>query len=238
MTNAVFSLRDGVRELIQGAAGKIEVVFHPAKEGGPLSARGYAAVVCHPHPLFSGTMDNKVVTTAVRAYCELGVPTVRFNFRGVGETAGVHDQGRGEGDDLEVVAAWALSQARADKLLLCGFSFGSMVALQRHDRIAAARHLALLAPPMGRFLEDPPTTFALPLTLVVAEADEVVDAPATLRWQGNIRSRHDLLLIDGASHFFHGRLTELRERLQQSVIGLLGRSGPEGVLLAAGDANG
>lgn len=221
MSNGVFSLREGVRELIDGPIGKIETVFHAAREGGPLFGQDYVAVVCHPHPLYAGTMDNKVVTTAVRSYCELGVPAVRFNFRGVGATEGGHDEGRGEGDDLEAVAAWALRQAAADKLLLCGFSFGSMVALQRHDRITQTRHLALLAPPMGRFLESPPTTLALPLTLVVAGADEVVDAPATLRWQETISSEHDLLLLDGASHFFHGRLTELREQLQRSVADFL-----------------
>lgn len=221
MSSNIFSLRDGVRDVIPGPVGKIEAVYHAGTDSGPLFDQGYVAVVCHPHPLYAGTMDNKVVTTAVRSYCELGVPTVRFNFRGVGATEGEHDQGVGEGDDLEVVAAWALQQASADKLLLCGFSFGSMVALQRHDRIAQTRHLALLAPPMGRFLESPPLTFARPLTLVVAEADEVVDAPATLRWQETIRSEHDLLLLEGASHFFHGRLTELRERLQDSIAACL-----------------
>lgn len=222
MSSGVFSLREGVREQVSGPIGNIEAVFHAGKETGPLFNQGYVAVVCHPHPLFAGTMDNKVVTTAVRSYCELGVPAVRFNFRGVGATEGEHDQGSGEGDDLEAIVTWALQYAEADKLLLCGFSFGSMVALQRHDRIAQTRHLALLAPPVERFLESPPTTFALPVTLVVAEADEVVDAPAALRWQETITSEHDLLLLDGASHFFHGRLTELRERLQRSVADFLG----------------
>jgi len=221
VSSGAFSLREGVRELIDGPVGKIEVVYHAAREDGPLFGQGYVAVVCHPHPLFAGTMDNKVVTTAVRSYCELGTPTVRFNFRGVGATEGEHDEGKGEGDDLEAVATWALQQAAADKLLLCGFSFGSMVALHRHDRIAQTRHLALLAPPLERFPESPPTSLALPLTLVVAGDDEVVDAPATLRWQETIRSEHDLLLLDGASHFFHGRLTELRERLQRSVADFL-----------------
>lgn len=221
MSNSIFSLRDGVRGVIPGPVGKIEAIYHAGMDSGALFDQGYVAVVCHPHPLYAGTMDNKVVTTAVRSYCELGIPAVRFNFRGVGATEGEHDEGNGEGDDLEVVAAWALQQAAAEKLLLCGFSFGSMVALQRHDRIAPTRHLALLAPPMGRFLQSPPTRFDCPLTLVVAEADEVVDAPATLRWQETIRSEHDLILLEGASHFFHGRLTELRERLQASITASL-----------------
>lgn len=201
--------------------GNIELVLHPAREGGGFAGQGYAAVVCHPHPLFSGTMDNKVVTTVVRAYCELGVPTVRFNFRGVGATAGEHDHGHGEGDDLEAVAAWTLRQAGADKLLLSGFSFGSMVAMSRYPRIAQMRHLSLVAPPLGRLLDTPPTTFSCPLTVVVAGADEVVDAEATLRWEKAIGSAHDLVLLDEASHFFHGRLTELREQLQDSVTGFL-----------------
>ena len=221
MASDVFSLRNGVCQAIEGPVGMIEAVYHAGLDSGALFGQGYVAVVCHPHPLYAGTMDNKVVTTAVRSYCELGVPTVRFNFRGVGATEGEHDAGRGEGDDLEAVAAWALQQAAADKLLLCGFSFGSMVALQRHDRMAETRHLALLAPPTERFPERPPTTFEWPLALVVAEADEVVDAPATLRWQETIRSEHDLIVLEGASHFFHGRLTELRERLQSSVAAAL-----------------
>lgn len=223
MSSTAFSLRDGQRELINGAVGNIELMFHAADPGGRFAGQGYAAVICHPHPLFAGTMDNKVVTTLVRAYCELGVATVRFNFRGVGATAGEHDHGNGEGDDLEAVAAWALHHADADRLLLAGFSFGSMVAISRYEQIAETCHLALIAPPLERFLESPPTTLSCPLTVVVAETDEVVDAEAALRWVESVESAHDLVLLAGASHFFHGRLTELREQLQSSIATLVAR---------------
>lgn len=214
MTVDVFSLRDGRREIIAGPVGDIELVFHPGRAVTDSWSEGGVAVVCHPHPLHGGTMDNKVVTTLVRAYCELGVPTVRFNFRGVGATDGVHDHGEGESADLAVVVDWAARAAGADQLLLAGFSFGTLVALRCAESLTQLRHVALVAPPIAHATVSVPTRLSCPLAVVVAGADEVVDNQATFEWVSRLESEHELLLIDDASHFFHGRLNELRERLQ------------------------
>jgi len=110
------------RSLIDGAAGKIEVAA-----ARPPNARG-VAVIAHPHPLFGGTMENKVITTLAKVFGEAGIATFRFNFRGVGATEGAHDEGRGETDDMLRVAEHARASMRQAPLYLAGFSFGGAIA--------------------------------------------------------------------------------------------------------------
>jgi alpha/beta superfamily hydrolase len=132
--------------LIDGPAGRLEArVEDPAPGSGPR----VVGVVCHPHPLFGGTLQNKVVHTLARTLQELAAPTVRFNFRGVGASEGVHDDGRGEVDDALAVIAWARARWECEPLWLAGFSFGAAVALHA---CATARPAALVtvAPPVKR----------------------------------------------------------------------------------------
>ena len=143
-----------------GPAGRLEVRLTLP----PTVRPGQVAVVCHPHPLFGGTMDNKVVTTTVRAYKELGLPVVSFNFRGVGASAGIHDHGRGEVDDLLAVVDWAVAQTGAQALYLAGFSFGSYIAAAAVGRLPLAlKQLLLLAPPVHQHV----MVLVLALALVV-----------------------------------------------------------------------
>jgi len=136
---------------VQGQIGRLETRLTV-----PSTAKaGQVAVVCHPHPLFGGTMDNKVVTTIVRAYKELGMAVVIFNFRGVGQSEGTHDNGHGEVDDALSVIKWALVQTQATELYLAGFSFGSYIAAATVSHLSALpvqlKQLLLIAPPVHHY---------------------------------------------------------------------------------------
>lgn len=167
-------------------------------------------------------MQNKVVHTLARAMQELGAPTARFNFRGVGGSAGIHDQGKGEVDDVCAVAGWARRRWNCEVLWLAGFSFGAAVALQAAARLRP-HSLVTIAPPVGRLgLEHRPPRPAAEWLIVQGDADELVDPDEVSRWANAYDPAPRIAIIAGAEHFFHGRLAELRE----TVIGFLGRPGP------------
>ncbi len=198
------------RALIDGPAGAIEALI----EVPPGAAPARFGVLCHPHPLFGGTMNNKVVHSVARCWNELGVPTVRFNFRGVGASQGQHDNGRGEADDaLAVIAFGRQRWPRAD-LWLAGFSFGAYVAL----RVAAGAIPALLvtvAPPVGRWDFGGLVAPACPWLIVQGDRDELVDAHAVRAWASALRPLPQIVILEGAEHFFHGRLLELRAAVRE-----------------------
>lgn len=189
------------RVSIAGPVGAIECAVDE-----PHTAPLGVAVVCHPHPLHGGTMDNKVAQTLARAFVQLGYRAVRFNFRGVGGSAGAWDEGRGEIDDaLAVIAA---HRDAALPLVLAGFSFGAYVASEAAQRLPAeakATRLVLVGPSTQK-QQMPPVPDD---TLVIhGEADDVVPLSATLDW-----ARPQALpvtVIPGAGHFFHGQLTLLK----------------------------
>jgi len=202
--------------VIDGPAGALE---GRAENPLPDAAVQVVGVVCHPHPLYGGTMQNKVVHTLARAMQELGAPTVRFNFRGVGASAGTHDEGRGEIDDAAAAADWARRRWRCDRLWLVGFSFGAAVALQAAPRLSPER-LVTVAPPVARLgLEGMPPRPAADWLIVQGDADEVVDAAEVARWAARYDPRPELIVLAGAEHFFHGRLTELRELVKSFLEG-------------------
>jgi uncharacterized protein len=167
------------------------------------------AVVCHPHPLYGGTMDNKVVVTVARALHEIGVCTVRFNFRGVGASAGSYNEGRGESEDAQAVADWALQRWPDLPLISAGFSFGAFIALKLALARAAA-HLITVAPAVSRFdfslLPHP----GCPWTVVQGDADEVVPTADVVNWAQRLSPPPSIHLVPGAGHFFHGKLLELK----------------------------
>jgi alpha/beta superfamily hydrolase len=191
---------------LQGAAGAIEALRDPAADGAPV--RG-VAVISHPHPLFGGAMDNKVVQTLARAFTACGWTAVRFNFRGVGASAGAHDEGRGETQDLLSVIEQA---APAGPLALAGFSFGSFVASRAIGPLAASRdirHIVLVGTAAGRF-----DVTAIPAhwherTLVVhGEHDDTVPLSAVMDWARP--QTLPVMVIPGGGHFFHGQLQLLK----------------------------
>jgi len=204
---------------IPGPAGALEAVLELPAAAAP----GAIAVVCHPHPLHEGTMHNKVAHTLARAALGHGAPALRFNFRGVGASAGAYSEGLGETDDALAAVAWLRARHPGASLWLMGFSFGAMVALRAAAALAAAGRapaaLVTVAPAVGRFRPDQPPAPAVPWLLCQGEADELVDAAAVAAWAARQAPPPEIARFAGVSHFFHGHLHELRD----AVAGFLGR---------------
>ena len=193
------------RSVIRGDAGGIEIATHLPAEASPRAI----AIVAHPHPLFGGTMDNKVVTTIARAMYDAGAAVFRFNFRGVGKSEGLHDEGRGETDDMLAVISHARAAVGNDTqpLWLAGFSFGGAVALAASER-ATADEMVLVAPAFQRIAHwanvkdggNPPAS----TLLIHGENDDTVPLADSMDWA---RSRDlAVTVVPGADHFFHMRL--------------------------------
>ncbi len=201
------------RVTIDGPAGALECALD-APAGDALGV----AVICHPHPQHGGTMDNKVVQTLARAFLQLGVRTVRFNFRGVAASQGVWDEGRGEVDDaLAVIAA---HRDPTVPFMLAGFSFGAYVASQ------VAAQLPEDAKPQRLVLVGPSTQkqamAAVPADTVVVhgEADDVVPLSATLDWARP--QALPVIVLPGVGHFFHGQLALLKDVVVRQLRGAAG----------------
>ena len=200
--------------VLRGPAGQLECVADvpEAEEERPATI-----VICHPHSLHGGTMHNKVVTIMERSMREVGLRTVRFNFRGVGESEGEHDEGYGETDDLFAVTEFVRHTRPNDQLWLGGFSFGSYIATR------AAQHLQLgqlicIAPPVDRYdfseLQHP----GCPWLVVQGDEDEVVNIEDVLNWEQTVDPRPDVIVMEQAGHFFHRRLMDLRGLLKNGVL--------------------
>ncbi len=204
------SFRPPVPQAVQiaGPAGAIEARVEDPLEAGAI--RKAVGVVCHPHPLYGGTMQNKVVHTAARAMQEAGAATVRFNFRGVGASEGQHDHGVGELADALAVIEWTRRQFDCEALWLGGFSFGAATALQAAARGARPARLVTIAPPVGRIITDPLPRPDCPWLIVQGDEDELIDIAAVRSWARGFTPEPALTVIAGAEHFFHGKLGELR----------------------------
>ncbi len=201
------------RVVLDGPVGAIECLVEEVATG-PSEVVG---VICHPHPLYGGTMDNKVVHTISRALHHLNISTVRFNFRGVSDSHGTHDDGRGETDDTLFVADWAVRQLGGRKLWLAGFSFGAWVAMRAAARRTCAR-LITVAPPVQRFaiMEEPQPE--CPWLIIQGAADELVNCDAVVEWVNQLLPGPELVVLSDADHFFHGALTVLRETLIENLV--------------------
>jgi len=202
------------RLAVDGPAGRIEIaVDHPAgfpSDGAEAPARGIA-LVAHPHPLFGGTLDNKVAQTLARAFTELGYVAVRPNFRGVGASEGSHDHGEGETDDLVRVADWALGRFGPLPVALAGFSFGAYVQTRVAKRIQAER-LVLVGVPDGLVTGGRTyRTGTVPADTVVihGEQDETAPLANVLDWARP--QELPVVVVPGADHFFHRRLHLIRD---------------------------
>ena len=195
----------GERVFIDGAAGRIETVIER-----PAGATRGTALVAHPHPLYGGTLDNKVVQTLARAFLELGYVALRPNFRGVGASEGVHDEGRGETEDLLRVAAHAKENLGDLPIVLAGFSFGAAVQTQVAQRTSPHR-VVLVGVAVGRFPSE-----AVPSDSIVihGERDETVALAKVLDWARP--QELPVVVIPGADHFFHLRLSLIKNIVKGS----------------------
>ena len=204
------AIRREVLEIV-GPAGALEALLDLPDDDSPNAV----GLVCHPHPLHGGTMDNKVVYTLARSLSGLGIATLRFNFRGVGASEGSYDDGRGETNDA-LAAADVLRARWADAdLVVAGFSFGAAVAV----RIALALEpvaLVTVAPPVERL----PTADALPRCpwLVIHSSDDaLIGIDAVIAWLNAQPPGPELAIVDGADHFFHGKLGEVRTAVEAFI---------------------
>ena len=193
------------RILIDGPAGVIETVFDYPAGAAPAGVRGLA-LVAHPHPLHGGTLDNKVAQILAKTFVELGYVSMRPNFRGVGASEGVHDEGNGETDDLIEVVAFARQKLGLpdQPLVLAGFSFGSLVVSRAAKRLAVERAVERMvfvgtAVTRGKVEDVPPDTI-----VIHGEADDTVPLDALLRWAEP--QELPVIVIPAADHFFHRRL--------------------------------
>ncbi len=214
MTNPPFPT-EAATLLLQGDAGALELA---CAVPDPALARAGVAVICHPHPLQGGggSMTNKVVTTLERSLLDLGLATVRFNFRGVGRSEGAHDDGVGETDDLIRIARWAREQRPGDALWLAGFSFGSYVAMRGAEALDPAQ-MILVAPPAGRWDFARLAAPRCPWLIVQGEADEVVDPAAVYAWAATLQPAPTVVRLPDTGHFFHRRLLELRDAVKAQL---------------------
>lgn len=206
---------------LPGPVGALEVFAEPPE---PDTRRPAVAIVCHPLPTHGGTLRNKVVHMTARALRELGLYTVRFNFRGVGDSEGEFGDGFGETDDLLAVADWVSKVLPGCELWLAGFSFGSYVAARAAQKLDI-RQLISIAPPVHHYdfaaLERPDCAWLI----IQGDEDDVVPPDAVYKWAEEIEPEPQLVKMEETDHFFHRRLMDLRGVIKNGVRSQLPETG-------------
>jgi len=191
---------------IIGPAGTIE-----ARLDRVVPDSGSLAILCHPHPLYGGSMHDGVLDAAASVLLNEGISVLRFNFRGVGQSEGSHAKGEGEADDLSAVVAWALETCQSDSIIVAGYSFGANVAWRAAHTLPNLVRLILIAPPVGMMSFTSPAP-ACPVHVVYGDADEYIDPAALAAWRGVTRHQ-----VDGANHFFMGEWQGLTTALANAL---------------------
>lgn len=201
---------------LHGPAGALEALLDAPEAGSLAQPRG-TVVIAHPHPLFGGTMTNKVVQTIARACVQSGWRAVRFNFRGVGASGGAYDEGRGEADDMQAVIDQAAPAGQT--LALAGFSFGAYVACRVMAALHAGRPIAravLVGTAASRFAVPAlPQALHADTLLVHGEQDETVPLAAVMDWARP--QRLPITVVPGGEHFFHGQLPLLKSLIARHM---------------------
>jgi len=190
---------------IAGPAGQLEGILD-----GPSGEPTALAVICHPHPQFGGTMSNKVVHMLAKSFTELGAVAVRFNYRGVGASEGKYDEGNGETLDALAVVEWAQRRYPSLPLWLGGFSFGGGVAIRVAAQVLPQR-LVTVAPGIRLVTVDISGLPRSAWLIVQGDNDDLVNAVDIQQWAATLQPPPELVVAHGVDHFFHGRLTELRD---------------------------
>jgi alpha/beta superfamily hydrolase len=205
---------------LNGPAGSLEAVLDLPADGRPEDRLHAAVVFAHPHPQLGGTMQNKVVYQAAKGLARIGCGVLRFNFRGIGRSAGQFDEGVGEIADFAAALDYMAAHYPSLRLWAAGFSFGSWIALETgavDDRVSA---LIGIAPPVATSISG--KTYAFPNTiastkpkfLIQGEADDVCPVEALWRFYGQLQEPKELVLIDAADHLFEGKTQEVGEALE------------------------
>lgn len=198
--------------LIPGAAGHIEAIIEQPKN----YQKNELAIVCHPNPLQGGTMDNKVVTTLVKAFNNLGITTIRFNYRGVGNSEGTYGSIVGEAEDMNSVINWVKKWRPEVQFSFAGFSFGAYIAAYAATQ-EPAQNLVTIAPSVRRMPYALLDKVACPWLVVIGEEDEVVDPQEVYAWYEDLQANKQLVRFPDTGHFFHGKLVELRNIVEDTL---------------------
>lgn len=193
---------------IPGPEGALEAVIHLPESANTSTM----AVLCHPHPLHGGTMNNKVVTTLARTFRDAGVASIRFNYRGVGKSAGSFADAIGETEDCHAVFNFVKEHYGIGQFFLAGFSFGSYVAYRAHSKHDVLQ-LISVAPPMDNYDYQELPEPRVPWVVVQGDKDEVVSAERVYAWLDSLAVTPTLLRFPEATHFFHGSLVDLKAKL-------------------------
>ncbi len=220
--NLVIVQNSTIRSLfLDGPAGRLEALLNAGAENAT-----HAAVVCHPHPLFGGTLHNKVVFHTMKALNSFGFPVLRFNFRGAGLSHGEHDQGRGEVDDVRTALDWLDAEFHLP-MVFAGFSFGAAVGLRAACADTRVKTVIGVGTPVAPVTADTqlPRAYsfdflhdcAKPKLFVSGARDQFGPRSKLETLVGSLAEPKKLVLIDGADHFFEGRLRELRETIEAWV---------------------
>ena len=207
--------RPPIREAltIDGPVGLLEAVLEQPDEA---TATG-VVVVLHPHPQHGGTMHNKVAHTLARAFLHSGYAALRFNFRGTEGSEGEFDHGNGEREDAIAAVHWARAQFPGLPVWLAGFSFGAAMGVKAAVT-ESVDGLVSIAPAITRFADGLETQPDCPWLVVQGDEDELVDVAETVAWVDSLEPGPELLVMQGAEHFFHGRLVELRDAVTEFVL--------------------
>ncbi len=198
--------------------GHLEAILKPEEEGSqPL----YAGLVCHPHPLGGGTMHNKVVFKAAQTLQSLNIPALRFNFRGVGHSTGTYDEGRGEMDDVRYALEFLSRRYPSVPVLVAGFSFGSYVGLRVAANDDRAQAMIGLGVPAKWFEGDTLQGCHKPKLLIHGTQDELAPYELAVEWFEQVPAPKSMIAIEGADHFFQGRLDEVQAIIANFVQTLI-----------------
>ena len=197
---------------VDGSAGELEALLESPQDVEPSAV----AVVCHPHPLHGGTMQNKVAHTLARSFVAAGIPALRFNFRGVGKSAGAFDDGNGEVADALAAVSWLRDEAPGLPLWLSGFSFGAAMAIRASVECEPAG-LISVAPAVSRFAGNLDRQPGCPWLIVHGDQDELVDVEETIAWVNELEPGPELEVFPETDHFFHGKLVLLRNAVEEFV---------------------
>lgn len=199
---------------LDGPSGKLELLASPCKTPSLVTNTEVVAIICHPHPLHEGTMNNKVVHTLHKAFNDYGFNTVRFNFRGVGRSEGTFGNSIGEYEDLLSVIAWVNTVKPNCKIILAGFSFGAFIALKASKDIDCMQ-LISVAPAVHHQDYVGCMPIKCPWLVIQGEQDEIVPPKQVYQLINSLDNKPDVISFPDATHFFHGKLVELKEKIMQ-----------------------
>lgn len=200
---------------LQGQAGRLELLVSPNTNSSNSGSNKKIAIICHPHPLHQGTMNNKVVHTLHKALYACGFHTIRFNYRGVGRSDGEYGNSIGESADLRVIVDWVKQQIPNCELVLAGFSFGAFIALNISKEVNC-KLLISVAPAVQNQDYSSAMPVTCPWLVVQGEKDEIIAPNLVFEFLNSLDetgNKPDLIRFPDASHFFHGKLIELRDNI-------------------------